>query len=201
MTLHEKNEELMSDLMEWLNKPTELSKITIAPLSSDVSFALKRWKEEERERQFWGRTLVRCLCAHVEAVLFSLRCLTLSQTHISIVPLLPQEVNLLTDVTRPRGIRQNVQETFRLFGKVNGATVSIDYAAAGFGDLHSVFEKRNMLMHPKGPFDVEVRDKVVDTVGRASIWFEGALTSGLEQVSKHLHDEAEGLRAAQKRKT
>lgn len=190
----------LSELQHWLNKPTGLSNITIMPLSSDVRFALARWKEEVANRQFWGRTVVRCLCAATEAILYSMRQLVLHQSFVSTVQLDKKELELLSDAQWPRGIQQNLKETFRLLGKVNGTKIVVDYNSAGFADLQATFRKRNQLMHPKQPFDVEVRDAYIETAHRAASWFESTFANVLQQTHDGLGIEAERLRASLNKK-
>lgn len=190
----------LSELQHWLNKPTGLSNITIMPLSSDVRFAVARWSEEVANRQFWGRTIVRCLCAATEAILYSMRQLVLHQSLVSIVQLDRKELKLLSDVQWPRGVQENLHETFRLIGKVNGTKIVVDYSSSGFADMQATFQKRNQLMHPKRPFDVEVREAHIETARRGANWFESTFANVLQQTHDALDIEVERLRASLNKK-
>ncbi|MEI9960657.1 MAG: hypothetical protein WDM76_05860 [Limisphaerales bacterium] len=67
-----------SEAEDLFNKATELHKLvkhsglTYLPLHSDVAFAIKQWRSDSSS-QFWSRTAIRCVCAAVEAKLFSFR--------------------------------------------------------------------------------------------------------------------------------
>lgn len=74
-----------------------------------------------------------------------------------------------------------LKESFRLFAKSVGTVVTLDYASGGFSDLCSVFQVRNRLMHPKQPFDVEVKAEDMKTADRGIEWFNRAIADLLGQ--------------------
>jgi hypothetical protein len=109
-----------------------------------------------------------------------------------------KEVQILTEqriVVEPDGTQtirrkflpfpESVKESFRLFGKAIAATLGLTYGT-GYDKLCETFELRNRLMHPKAPFDVEVRPDQIDTANRGIEWFNEAYTGVLEQCQAQI---------------
>lgn len=174
------------------------SSLTIDPLVSDFSHAVGQWRQD-RTSQFWSRTAIRCLCAAVEARLFTFRKMAEEMALVSGVQFNREEVEILTEqkasigpkgilTTRPGFIPfpDSVKESFRLFGKAVGATITIDYGVAGFSMLCKTFEVRNRLMHPKQPFDVQVSTQDVDTADHGIGWFSDAYGKVMEECHAHI---------------
>ena len=179
-----------------LRKLINLSAITLAPLESDFNFALEHSRKEQNH--FWSRTALRCLCAAVEARLFTFRKMAEQLGGISGVQFDAKEVEILTEqriVIEQSGAQSikrrslpfpdSVKESFRLFGKAVGATLVLTYGT-GYSRLCETFELRNRLMHPKAAFDVEVRADQIDTGNRGIEWFNEAYTGVLEQCQAQI---------------
>jgi hypothetical protein len=189
------SEELMVKA-EQLRKLVSLSGLNYHPLHSDLAFASKQWRLD-RSSQFWSRTVIRCLCAAVEATLFSFRKMAEQMSTLKNIQFTAEEIEILSEkrivekngiqTTRPKYLPfpDASKESFRLFGKAVGATVTIDYDA-GFTDLCATFEVRNRLMHPKKPFDVEVNANDINTAERGIHWFNKAYTGVIHQCQTHI---------------
>lgn len=180
-----------------LQKLISLSSLTIQPLQSDYNYAVGQW-QQNRKSQFWSRTAIRCLCAHIEATLYTFRTMAEKIGALSNAPFDAEEIEILTEqrkvmirgveTVRPKWLQfpDSLKESFRLFAKAVGARVTIDYGVEGFSDLRKVFEIRNRLMHPKQPFDVQVSERDLDTADRAIAWFNDAHIGVLDQCHAHL---------------
>lgn len=182
---------------------TEMAKLiktltlTINVLDSDVKFAADHWRMEP-SNQFWRRTLIRCLSALAEGTLGLLKNITPDSAKFFDVNLSEKDIEIATECrlhtkdgvtkTSPKFLPfpENVKETFKVFVKAHAAEVVINYENQGSRDLCSTFELRNKLMHPKGPFDVEVNDKAVDDAERGMKWLDVTLRSVLAECGKKL---------------
>jgi hypothetical protein len=184
-----------------LKKLANISSLTCQPLEADLIHARTNWYNDKRNEQFWGRSVLRCLCATIEARLFTFRTMALELSGLSKVQFDPKEIEILTEqrikvnvagvkTVRPKflPISDSVKESFRLFGKSLGATITIDYSIQGYRDFCEVFEIRNRLMHPKGPFDVGIDVDDIAVADRGVDWFNRAFTELFEQCKKHMHD-------------
>jgi hypothetical protein len=153
-----------------LRRLTKLGSWTIAPLDADYHFAIKQWRLDKQNNQFWSRTLFRCLCANIEARLYMFRREAIGMVAVSKETFSKEETEILTEVrtvlvngvatTRPKWlpIRDAFKESFRLFAKAVGLAFEVDSGTEGFAALCETFEVRHRLMHPKSVFDVEVRE-------------------------------------------
>jgi hypothetical protein len=180
-----------------LQKLINLSSLTIQPLQSDYNYAVDQW-QKNRNSQFWSRTAIRCLCAHIEATLFTFRTMAEKIGALSNAQFNKEEMEVLTEqrkvivkgveTARPKWLQfpDSLKESFRLFAKAVGAEVTIDYGVEGFSNLRKVFDIRNRLMHPKKPFDVQVSAEDLDTADRAIAWFNDTHIGVLDQCHAHL---------------
>ncbi|MGA2178518.1 MAG: hypothetical protein ABSH15_02900 [Verrucomicrobiota bacterium] len=171
--------------------------LTIAVLDSDVTFAANEWRKEP-SNQFWRRTLIRCVCAQAEGTLGLLKNITPDSANFFDVNLTAKDIEVATErraftengITKTKPVflpfPENVKETFKVFTKAHATQVVIKYDEEGFGDLCNTFEVRNKLMHPKGPFDVEVRDRAIDAADRGINWFGSVLRRILAECGKKL---------------
>jgi hypothetical protein len=179
-----------------LRRLINLSSLTSAPLESDFNEVIKQW-QKDRKSQFWSRMAIRCLCAAIEARLFILRRMAEKMAPLGGVQFEPEETEILTEerivekngakTKKPKWLpfQDSVKESFRLFAKATGATIKIDYGVGGYTALCKTFELRNRLMHPKSPFDVEVRIRDIETVDQAIAWFN--------RTFKHTVDECQAF--------
>jgi len=198
-----------SETKELLSKAAELHKLvrhsglTYQPLHSDVTYAIKQWQSDPS--QFWSRTAIRCLCAAVEATLFAFRKMAEKMTIRSGIQFDLKEMEILTEkriietngvqTTRPKFLPfpDSMKESFRLFAKAAGTTVTVDYGDK-FLDLCKTFEVRNRLMHPKQPFDVQVSAEDINTAERGIIWFNKTYMSVIDQCHAYFGKNIENLR-------
>jgi hypothetical protein len=182
---------------------TEMAKLiktltlTINVLDSDVKFAADHWRKEPRS-QFWRRTLIRCVCAQAEGSLALLKNITCDSANFFDVKLTEKDVEVATErrvfakngITKTRPVflpfPENFKETFKVFMKAHATYVVIRYDEEGFDDLCNTFQVRNRLMHPKGPFDLEVRDQAFDAGDRGMKWFGSVLRTVLAECGKKL---------------
>lgn len=201
-----------SEAADLFDKKTELLKLvrfsglTYLPLHSDVAFAIKQWRSDSSS-QFWCRTSIRCICAAVEAKLFSFRKMAEKMIILTRVKFDPKEIEILTEkriieqngvqITKPKYLAfpDSVKESFRLFAKAAEATVTVDFGD-NFLDLCKTFEVRNRLMHPKQPFDVEVTSENINTANRGIIWLDETCTSVTDQCHAHFGKNIENLKKA-----
>jgi hypothetical protein len=173
------------------------SGLVCGPLDSDYNHSLKNYQIEKS--QFWGRTAFRCLCAAVEARLFTFRAMALELSKLSKAQFEDEEMAILTerkitfDKAGNKTVRRkflplsdSIKETFRLFGKSMGVTVVVDYSTKGYQDFCEVFETRNRLMHPKNTFDIEIAKEETDTADRGVHWFNLAYTEVFKQCHDHV---------------
>ena len=161
--------------------------LTIEVLDSDVRFANEQWLKNPSS-QFWRRTLVRCLCALFEGTLGLLKGATIEISQAFKVALSNGDIEIVTETrsyieqdrrkTKPafQPFPDNVKKTFKVFLKAHGNQPAFDFDDAGFGALCETALLRNKLMHPKGPFDVEVNDQAITTAERGMRWFDDALS-------------------------
>jgi hypothetical protein len=85
----------------------------------------------------------------------------------------------------------SVKESFRLFAKAVECPTVVNYGEAGFADLCETFKVRNRLMHPKGPFDIQVSVQDMDTADRAIVWFNKSFTGVIDQCRDHVRKNVE----------
>jgi hypothetical protein len=192
---------------ELTKKALELAKLvrqcgmTNAPLAADLNFAIQQW-QSDRQSQFWSRTSIRCLCASVEAVLFGFRKMAEQMAPLSRIQFDSREVEILSEIQVRDGVERpkwlpfvdSVKESFRLFGKSVKCPIAIDYGDSGFADLCGTFKVRNRLMHPKGPFDVQVTVEELSRADRAVAWFNRTFVSVIDGCRAHNHKIVEDLK-------
>jgi hypothetical protein len=164
-----------------LQKLINLSALTLRPLHADFNYAVSEWRASNKS-QFWARTSIRCMCAVIEAALFTLRKMAEQLAVVNDVQFERKEAELLAEkrIVKGNGVekvrplflpfRESVIQSFRLFGKALGVRIVIDFGN-GFDALCATFEVRNRLMHPKNPFSVEVRESDIQTADIAIAWF------------------------------
>jgi len=156
-------------------------KLTLAPLEADVNFAAQELQKNQRN-QFWRRTVVRCLLAATEALLWNMRNVAPAVAAVSRVELTPHELEIINEKrvvlregkteTRPYWLkfRDNIKATFEMFAKVHGVTL-VWKDSADLDALCQTYELRNRLMHPKRPYDPEVSDSAIEAAQRGANWF------------------------------
>lgn len=179
-----------------LQKLVRHSGLTYLPLHSDVTYSIKQWQSDPS--QFWCRTSIRCLCAAVEATLFSFRKMAEKMAAFNKIQFEPKELEILSEVKINGGRKflpfpDAIKESFRLFAKAAGTIAIINYGA-NFLDLCNTFEVRNRLMHPKKPFDVEVNEENIKAAERGIIWFNKTYSSLLDQCHAHFGKNIEMLK-------
>jgi len=146
--------------------------ITLEPLNADIKFALTKIEADRNNEQFWRRTLIRCLLANIEALLWNLKQGIKIVPSVTNVRLTPADNEIVDEQrttivngkqeTRKNHLkfRDNIKATFSLFGKVHGikfkANCNQDFVA-----LCDTYELRSRLMHPKKPMDPEVSDSAI----------------------------------------
>ncbi|MPN36821.1 hypothetical protein SDC9_184333 [bioreactor metagenome] len=176
-----------------IQKLLNLTSLTLAPLESDLNEALSRW-EQDQNSQFWSRTAFRCLSAAIEARLFAFRKMAEQLGAANFVQFTKGELEILTEqrqvastvgpaTVKPKFLQfpDTVRESFRLFGKSVSVNVNVNYGDEGFSSLCDTFKVRNRLMHPKGPFDVQVSPKDIDTANQGVKWFNLTYRDVLDQ--------------------
>ena len=156
-------------------------KLTIQPLEADLKFA-RAHLDAAPANQFWRRTVIRCLLALAEALLWNLRQVIPMSARTSGNSLTPQD---LEDVLEIRTVTKNgriethnnflkfrdsVKLTFELYGKVHGFAFKLKYGAE-FDSLCKTYELRSRLMHPKVPFDLGVSEENMATAQSGADWF------------------------------
>jgi len=185
-------------LINKLQREIRLIGLTLAPLRSDLKFAIERWQAEQKS-QFWARTVIRCMCALTEATLFSMRGMAHSATLLTGEKLESEELEILTEkriisvkgvaTTRPKFLPfpDAVKETFRLFAKSSGVVAQVEYTN-GFEDLCATFQLRNRLMHPKSTFDLQVSDADISAAERGIHWLYRVQARFFEDVDSQLNN-------------
>jgi hypothetical protein len=155
--------------------------LAIAPFESDLLFAAEQWVKDSRN-QFWRRTLIRCLLAQTEVVLWNMKHVTpgiacLNQVGLSTaeVEFLNEERNVVrdgkTEVRRNYPpFRENIKGTLSLFAKAHRISFNLNYDSK-FDALCATYELRNRLMHPKKPMDADVSDDAIATAQSGVAWF------------------------------
>jgi hypothetical protein len=174
------NNQLQQNAAE-IGKLVRQMALTVAPLQADLHFADNQLAREKGS-QFWRRTVIRCLLAVIESVLWNMKHVTPKAAAISHVPLTNDELEVLNEertvtangkIERRRKFlpfRENVKVCFSLFGKVHGVTV-VFTGCHGFEAFCATYEIRSRLMHPKKPFNPEVSDKDIATALQGMGWF------------------------------
>jgi len=110
----------------------------------------------------------------------------------------PEEIEILSEkrivvrngveTVRPKYLPfpDAVKESFRLFAKSIGTTVNVDYSNGGYSNLCNAFEIRNRLMHPKGPFDVQVTVDEIEKTDKGTAWFNKTYIDVLNQCRAYV---------------
>lgn len=154
--------------------------LTLAPLYADLDFAFAEWLKN-KENQFWRRTLIRCLLAVIEALLWNMKNIVPKVAGLSGVQLtadefvIVNEVRVVMNAGKPENrkkflpFRHNIKATFALFAKVHGAAYSMDIGK-DFDALCNTYELRSRLMHPKKPFDPAVHNADIRESQRGVAW-------------------------------
>ncbi len=146
--------------------------LTMEPLELDVNFAGVQLLNDENtgkeHQQFWRRTLIRCLLAATEALLWNMKHIAPKVAFVSRVQLTPEEIKIAE--TKFLRFPDNVKAAFLLFGKVHGVTVEANFEQ-DFDALCKTYSLRNRLMHPKTPFDPNVSDSDIATAQQGVKWF------------------------------
>jgi hypothetical protein len=179
-----------------LRKLINLQALTVKPLHADFDRAAQEWNLD-RTSQFWGRTSIRCLCATIDATLFTFRKMAEQLAVVSNIQFDPKEAEILAEKrlvkengverTRPKflPLQDSVKESFRLFGKAIGVPVKIQFDD-GYDSLCATFDLRNRLMHPKNVFDVEVRESDLQVADKAIHWFNKTYLDVIHQCQAEL---------------
>lgn len=165
-----------------IQKLTRHMGLTIDPLQADLNFAGTQL-QKDRTNQFWRRTVIRCLLAVTEAVLWNMKHIAPQIASVSGVQLTSAELEVAHEErtvtvngkreSRPKfpRFRDNVKATFSIFGKVHGVTTALNFDQ-GFDALCETYELRSRLMHPKKPFDPDVSDTNIATAQLGLNWFQ-----------------------------
>ena len=110
--------------------------LVIEPLDSDYNRAIEQWRKDTSS-QFWSRTVIRCLCADIEARLFMLRKMAEKLAAVSGVKFDADELEILSEqkIVTIKGFQNtkrkwlplpdSVKESFRLFAKGMGAPLAV----------------------------------------------------------------------------
>jgi hypothetical protein len=162
------NADLMRAAAE-MEKYHRCMKLTLAPLQSDMDFALEHLISDQKNQQFWRRTIIRCLLAYTEALLWNLKNGIPIISSISGIELTSSDLDIIREKRtveingqielRPKFLkfRDNLKETFTLVGKVHGTNFSVN-CDQDFDALCETYDLRSRLMHPKKPMDPNVSD-------------------------------------------
>ena len=161
-------------------------RLTLEPLEADFEFAAMQLSIDEnsgcKHQQFWRRTLIRCLLANIEAMLWNMKNIIPKIALVSCVQLTSQELEVVNEkkLVNANGkiearkyfpqFRENLMKTFSLFGKVHKLPVTLNYSQ-DFEALCRTYELRSRLMHPKRPFDPNVSDLEIAEALSADKWF------------------------------
>ena len=141
---------------------------------------------------------IRSLCAAIEARLFIYRKVAEQMAALGGVEFEAAEKEILSEerivvrngmqTKQPKWlpIPDSVKESFRLFAKATGATITIDCGVSGYSALRKTFEVRNRLMHPKSPFDVAVKVQDIETAGQAIDWFNSTHADTIDKCLAHI---------------
>lgn len=154
--------------------------LTVTPFKEDMVFAAKEWQKDQKN-QFWRRTVIRCLFAATEALLWHMKHVAPKIALISGATLTEDDLVkakgmklVMTargaKVQRRLQFRENVEASFVLFGKACRVTVTIT-DDADFDAFCATYSLRNRLMHPQRPSDPDVTDPEIATSQRAVAWF------------------------------
>lgn len=71
--------------------------LTVAPLDADYNLAGKQWREDKKNDQFWSRTVIRCLCADIEARLYVFRRTAIQLGTVSQVAFTKEDMEFLEE--------------------------------------------------------------------------------------------------------
>jgi hypothetical protein len=154
--------------------------LTLDPLFADLNFAFGEWRKK-KDDQFWRRTLIRCLLAVTEALLWNMKNIVPKVAAVSSIQLTVDELATVNEVrvvmnagkaeNRKKFLpfRDNLKATFALFAKVHRASYSMDMGK-DFDAMCNTYELRSRLMHPKKPFDPEVNDNAIRESQRGVAW-------------------------------
>jgi hypothetical protein len=143
--------------------------LTLAPLQADMDFAVDNLRNDQVRQQFWRRTTIRCLLAYTEALLWNLKHGIPTIATMYGIGLSSSDLEIIEEKrtiavngkfehrTKYLKFRDNLKQTFNLFGKVHRITFNVN-CNQDFDDLCTTYELRNRLMHPKIPMDPDVSD-------------------------------------------
>ena len=158
---------------------------TLQILKEDVRFAEQQLNlHKKSHEQTCRRTLIRCVCAYLEATLSLMKAATLPAADFFSANLSDEEMEVASGhrvKNRVLGKRapfssfpDNVKRTLGAFAKAHAVSCVINYDDAGFCDLCETYGLRNRLMHPKTHLDIEVSNKAFETSIRGFNWFDSA---------------------------
>ena len=192
-----KLEELLKQGEE-LNRIIRKAMLTVEPLDADYNFAGRQWREDKKNLQFWSRTVIRCLCADIEARLYVFRTTALQTGGMSKIAFTKDEMEVLTEtrtavvngvpISKPKWLptKDTVKESLRLFAKGVGATFNVDCGTSGCQALCETFQIRHRLMHPKDTFALGIIEADVKTAERGIDWFNIQCGELFAQCQAHI---------------
>ncbi|HEY0551158.1 MAG TPA: hypothetical protein VGF13_16245, partial [Verrucomicrobiae bacterium] len=136
--------------------------LVLGPLASDVYESMK-CLEKNKSSQYWRRIMLRSICAHIEALLFQMKVTMLKLAPVARVVFTAEETEILTEMraavppkqARPKFIpmAENVKAVLSLFGRLQGATFSLETNGEGWQHFLYLVAVRNRITHPKEVFD------------------------------------------------
>lgn len=160
---------------------------TLKHLYADMGVAFQEWRKDTND-QYRRRTLIRCIFATIEAVVWNIKNSLPKLAEISGVQLSSDETAVATEMrfvekdgekTEKKHFlrfRDNLKATFAIFAKVHGVTYTIQ-STQGFDALCQAYEVRNRLMHPKTPTDPIVTDEEIKVSQQGVTWFSNEFNS------------------------
>ena len=178
--------------IERCNRRMEL---ILAPLEVDVKFASTQLVGDKKNQQFWRRTIIRCLLAYTEALVWSMKACTpliasVSNTKLTVADLeiLHEQRTISRDgktEVRPNFLkfRDNLKATFSLFAKAYGTNFKVE-CNKGFDALCEIYDLRSRLMHPKEPFDINVSDSNTASVEQGYLWLSNEYARLMDECEK-----------------
>jgi hypothetical protein len=162
------NENEFSELVKNKRKLIRNMKLTIEPLEHDFKYARAQLNLEPSS-QFWRRTAIRCLLALAEALLWNLRQIALKAASQLGNQLEQREEEKLLETRRYLKFPESVKLTLSSFGEAYGFVFE-PKCDEGFEALCKTYERRNDLMHPKRPFDINIFDDACTTAWKGADW-------------------------------
>ena len=179
-------------------------RLTATVLDSDLRFAIQNHRADPSS-QFWRRTVIRCLMALMEAVVWNMKQLAPKVAEISGVVLTPKELQLAAELQevptaegtqyRPKSPKfprfpDSLAAAFTLFAKVHRVPQA-STRDQGFDDLCATYRLRSRLMHPKTIFDPAVTDSDIANAQSGVAWWNreyGALMARCAEAMPHPGD-------------